>query len=181
MKAVRPFEAYAQRSKGILWLSFHQSSYKSSLDSREEKRLPPLDRTNGKEPVAIFNLSNGYKCLLSDWLHKYCIWIFYVLYYIKVMFMLSSYRNRFFIFLCTYRQMYSYFWLLKLFVRMYQVGFQILLIFSSLKGSIMLDEIIWIPKILNTYIHASEQKLIPWQISNLGEGCYCPFMVPVPH
>ena len=40
--------------------------------------------------------------------------------------------------------------------------FQIFLIFSSFADSITFSDIMWIPKILNTYVHISEQKLIPW-------------------
>ena len=39
--------------------------------------------------------------------------------------------------------------------------FQIFLIFSSFADSIIFNEIMWISKILNTYVHISEQKLIP--------------------
>lgn len=57
--------------------------------------------------------------------------------------------------------------------------FQIFLIFSSFGGSIVLNEFMWILKILDIYIHISEQKLIPWW--SLDWGGYCHFTTSMAH
>ena len=60
-----------------------------------------------------------------------------------------------------------------------KTAFQIFLIFSSFADSITFSDIMWIPKILNTYVHISEQKLVPWW--SLDWGDYCHFKISMSH